>query len=176
MNIDIAELEKISAKLAIKLWNECCSANEYYDDRIYDMGELDEYENGRTPLQIVEDCEDVDWRHDFFWSHNDNLKSGDMYEAVDACVDFGTLANYLENNSLLNKYLDDDEIAEVLIHAENLDEDEWDKVLWIYTYGDIAEAHGYELTKEDINTLKGMISEGDDEIEDLLKMCKAKEN
>ena len=176
MNIEVAELEKISAKLAIKLWNDCCEANENYEDRIYDMSELDEYENGRTPLQIVEDCEDIDWRHDFFWARNDNLKSGEMYEAVDDCVDFDTLSNYLENNSLWDKYLDDDNKAEVLLHAENLDEDQWDAVLWIYTHGDIAEAHGYELTKEDIDTLKEMISEGDDEIKDLLKMCKVKEN
>ena len=107
----------------VSVHNTYCGKVRYDGDYIYEMEMFDEFENGRTPLQIAKDAADLDL-NDIWIRYNG---SGNLESTVcpvdDDWIDIDEIADYIIDN---DDALDNDEIREFLTKAyeEEYEEDE----------------------------------------------------
>ena len=59
---------ELSNSEKVRVWNEYCDKVNYFDDRIYQMHELDYLEQGTSPLDILKKANDNDFNpfEDYF--------------------------------------------------------------------------------------------------------------
>ena len=105
----------------VAVHNEYCDKVNYYDDKIYDMYEINDLLYGRSPLEIITDARDVDANDSYIrYDGYGNLESTDYPQDW---MDLDEIADYIAENdeALLN-----DDIRDLLdeIEAENEEEEE----------------------------------------------------
>ena len=105
----------------VAVHNEYCDKVRYYDDRIYDMYEINDLLYGRSPLEIITDARDVDANDNYIrYNGYGNLESTDC---PDDWMDLDEIADYIVEN---DDALRNDDIRDLLdeIEAENEEEEE----------------------------------------------------
>lgn len=105
----------------VAVHNEYCDKVRYYDDRIYDMYEINDLLYGRSPLEIITDARDVDANDNYIrYNGYGNLESTDC---PDDWMDLDEIADYIVDN---DDALRNDDIRDLLdeIEAENEEEEE----------------------------------------------------
>ena len=105
----------------VAVHNEYCDKVNYYDDRIYDMYEINDLLYGRSPLEIITDARDVDANDNYIrYNGYGNLESTDC---PDDWMDLDEIADYIVEN---DDALRNDDIRDLLdeIEAENEEEEE----------------------------------------------------
>ena len=108
----------------VAVHNEYCDKVRYYDDRIYDMYEINDLLYGRSPLEIITDARDVDANDNYIrYNGYGNLESTDC---PDDWMDLDEIADYIVEN---DDALRNDDIRDLLdeIEAENEEEEEEDE-------------------------------------------------
>ena len=105
----------------VAVHNEYCDKVSYYDDRIYDMYEINDLLYGRSPLEIITDARDVDANDSYIrYDGYGNLESTDYPQDW---MDLDEIADYIAEN---DEALRNDDIRDLLdeIEAENEEEEE----------------------------------------------------
>ena len=105
----------------VAVHNEYCDKVSYYDDRIYDMYEINDLLYGRSPLEIITDARDVDANDSYIrYDGYGNLESTDYPQDW---MDLDEIADYIVEN---DEALYNDDIRDLLdeIEAENEEEEE----------------------------------------------------
>ena len=105
----------------VAVHNEYCDKVSYYDDRIYDMHEINDLLYGRSPLEIITDARDVDVNDSYIrYDGYGNLESTDYPQDW---MDLDEIADYIAEN---DEALRNDDIRDLLdeIEAENEEEEE----------------------------------------------------
>ena len=105
----------------VAVHNEYCDKVHYYDDRIYDMYEINDLLYGRSPLEIITDARDVDANDNYIrYDGYGNLESTDFPEDW---MELDEIADYIAEN---DDALENDDIRDLLdeIQAENEEEEE----------------------------------------------------
>ena len=105
----------------VAVHNEYCDKVNYYDDRIYDMYEINDLLYDRSPLEIITDARDVDANDNYIrYNGYGNLESTDC---PDDWIDLDEIADYIVEN---DDALRNDDIRDLLdeIEAENEEEEE----------------------------------------------------
>ena len=105
----------------VAVHNEYCDKVSYYDDRIYDMYEINDLLYGRSPLEIITDARDVDANDSYIrYDGCGNLESTDYPQDW---MDLDEIADYIVEN---DEALYNDDIRDLLdeIEAENEEEEE----------------------------------------------------
>ena len=105
----------------VAVHNEYCDKVRYYDDRIYDMYEINDLLYGRSPLEIITDARDVDANDSYIrYDGYGNLESTDYPQDW---MDLDEIADYIAEN---DEALRNDDIRDLLdeIEAENEEEEE----------------------------------------------------
>lgn len=105
----------------VAVHNEYCDKVSYYDDRIYDMYEINDLLYGRSPLEIITDARDVDANDSYIrYDGYGNLESTDYPQDW---MDLDEIADYIVEN---DDALYNDDIRDLLdeIEAENEEEEE----------------------------------------------------
>ena len=106
----------------VSVHNTYCGKVRYNVDYIYEMEMFNEFENGRTPLEIASDAAGLDLNDIWIrYNGNGNLEST-VCPVDDDWIDIDEIADYIIDN---DDALDNDEIREFLIEAyEEEDEEE----------------------------------------------------
>lgn len=106
----------------VSVHNTYCGKVRYNGDYIYEMEMFNEFENGRTPLEIASDAAGLDLNDIWIrYNGNGNLEST-VCPVDDDWIDIDEIADYIIDN---DDALDNDEIREFLIEAyEEEDEEE----------------------------------------------------
>ena len=105
----------------VAVHNEYCDKVNYYDDKIYDMYEINDLLYDRSPLEIITDARDVDANDNYIrYNGYGNLESTDC---PDDWIDLDEIADYIVEN---DDALRNDDIRDLLdeIEAENEEEEE----------------------------------------------------
>ena len=115
-------LEGMDGWEIVSVHNTYCGKVRYDDDYIYEMEMFNEFENGRTPLEIASDAAGLDLNDIWIrYNGNGNLEST-VCPVDDDWIDIDEIADYIIDN---DDALDNDEIREFLIEAyEEEDEEE----------------------------------------------------
>ena len=115
-------LEGMDGWEIVSVHNTYCGKVRYDDDYIYEMEMFNEFENGRTPLEIASDVAGLDLNDIWIrYNGNGNLEST-VCPVDDDWIDIDEIADYIIDN---DDALDNDEIREFLIEAyEEEDEEE----------------------------------------------------
>ena len=93
----------------IELWIECCGANYYNDDRIYDMGELDYMLENKTASEILEMARGNDFNpnSDYFKFTTYGIESSN---SPDSWIEFSDMKDWLIGQfDKYNSFLDVEE-------------------------------------------------------------------
>lgn len=93
----------------IELWNEFCGANNYNDDRIYDMGELDYMLENKTASEILEMARGNDFNpnSDYFKFTTYGIESSN---SPDSWIEFSDMKDWLIGQfDKYNSFLDVEE-------------------------------------------------------------------
>lgn len=118
----------------VNLWNEYCDRNNYYDDRIYYMEEIDEIMNGQDVTYILNRAffGHDQWSEESSFNPNRDYFTFNGYGnliSMDA-IGYNEYANkfmcdYIDEDAIVNYILDNmdslecDEITEILDDYEN---------------------------------------------------------
>jgi len=103
----------------VSVWNEYCDRNNYFDDRIEDMGFLDDECEGMSATDIIKFVSGEEFDiHDNWYKHTIyGLRSFD--DPVDE-IDIDDLANYIEAH---DDDLGESELRDVLDETDDDDEE-----------------------------------------------------
>lgn len=102
----------------IDIWNTYCWENNYYEDEIFAMAELDDIARDMSPIEILEQFGDMNTNDDYFINHIYGWESfTNLYDEIylDDLVDYIT-RTFNDCHSI--------EIQEVLENFNMLNEDE----------------------------------------------------
>ena len=116
-------LEGMDGWEIVSVHNTYCGKVRYDDDYIYEMEMFNEFENGRTPLEIASDAAGIDLNDIWIrYNGNGNLEST-VCPVDDDWIEIDEIADYIIDN---DDALDNDEIREFLIEAyeEEVEDDE----------------------------------------------------
>lgn len=105
----------------VAVHNEYCDKVSCYDDKIYDMYEINNLLYGRSPLEIITDARDVNANDSYIrYDGYGNLESTDYPQDW---MDLDEIADYIVEN---DDALYNDDIRDLLdeIEAENEEEEE----------------------------------------------------
>ena len=105
----------------VAVHNEYCDKVRYYDDRIYDMYEINDLLYGRSPLEIITDARDVDANDSYIrYDGYGNLESTDYPQDW---MDLDKIADYIVETG---EDFGNDDIRDLLdeIEAENEEEED----------------------------------------------------
>lgn len=100
------------------IWNEYCDYNNYYDDRVYYVSELDELCYSMKPTEIISRYGDLDG-YEYFTDGVYTKGSNDLLDLID----YGALIDYIIDNE---EDFDNSDIADALEEIEEEDDDDWD--------------------------------------------------
>lgn len=100
------------------IWNEYCDYNNYYDDRVYYVSELDELCYSMKPTEIISRYGYLDG-YEYFTDGVYTEGSNDLL----ALIDYGALIDYIIDNE---EDFDNSDIADALEEIEEEDDDDWD--------------------------------------------------
>ena len=114
-------LEGMDGWQIVSVHNAYCEKVRYDGDRIYEMEMFDEFENGRTPLEIAKDAAGLNL-NDIWIRYNGygNLEST-VCPVDDDWIDIDEIADYIIDN---DDALDNDEIREILDEGEDEEEED----------------------------------------------------
>ena len=114
-------LEGMDGWQIVSVHNAYCGKVRYDGDYIYEMEMFDEFENGRTPLEIAKDAAGLNL-NDIWIRYNGygNLEST-VCPVDDGWIDIDEIADYIIEN---DDALDNDEIREILDEEEDEEEDD----------------------------------------------------
>ena len=81
------------------VWNEFCDRNNYIDERIYEMSDLNEYLQGLTPIEVIDSVSDGDFTtcSDFF------------QETIYGLSSFDDVSSHIDLDELVDDIFDDEE-------------------------------------------------------------------
>ena len=100
------------------IWNEYCDYNNYYEDKVYYVSELDELCYGMKPTEIISRYVDLD-SFEYFTDGVYTEGSNDLLDLID----YGALIDYIIDNE---EDFDNSDIADALEEIEEEDDDDWD--------------------------------------------------
>lgn len=81
----------------VTMWNEICDNYGNYEDRLYETSELDELLRGKTPLEIIELCQDIDIDAPYI---NDGIYGLETHYDIYDVVDDDDILDYIEEEEL----------------------------------------------------------------------------
>lgn len=114
---DVAEWELVS------VYNEYCEANNYYEERIYSMDEIDDLLCGLKPSEVLNAVgEDFNLNDKYFKENIYGLESSDYPE--DDWIDKEEIAKYVDDN---DDYLYCTALKEILDYWEDEEDEEDDE-------------------------------------------------
>ena len=100
------------------IWNEYCDYNNYYEDKVYYVSELDELCYGMKPTEIISRYGDLD-SFEYFTDGVYTEGSNDLLDLID----YGALIDYIIDNE---EDFDNSDIADALEEIEEEYDDDWD--------------------------------------------------
>jgi hypothetical protein len=117
---DIVEgaVDNLSECELLGIWNDYCDYNNYCDDRVYYVDELDELCYSMKPTEIISRYGELDGFEYF--------KDGVYVEGSNSLldlIDYGALIDYIIDNE---EDFDNSDIADALEEIEEEDDDEWE--------------------------------------------------
>ena len=119
---DIVEnaVDNLSECELLGIWNDYCDDNNYDDDRVYYVDELDELCYSMKPTEIISRYGDLDG----FEYFTDGVYTEGSNDLLDL-IDYGSLIDYIIDNE---EDFDNSDIADALeeIEEEEEDDDEWE--------------------------------------------------
>lgn len=101
------------------IWNEYCDYNNYCDDRVYYVSDLDELCYSMKPTEIISRYGDLDG----FEYFTDGVYTEGSNDLLDL-IDYGALIDYIIDNE---EDFDNSDIADALEEIEEEDDDDWDE-------------------------------------------------
>ena len=114
-------LEGMDGWQIVGVHNACCGKVKYDGDYIYEMEMFNEFENGRTPLEIASDAADLNL-NDIWIRYNGYGKlESTVCPVDDDWIDIDEIADYIIDN---DDALDNDEIRDILDEEEEDEEEE----------------------------------------------------
>lgn len=102
----------------IDVWNEYCRENNYYEDEIFAMAELDDIARDMSPIEILEQFGDMNTNDDYFINH---IYGGESFTNPCDVIYLDDLVDYI-TRTFNDCY--SIEIQEVLENFNMLNEDE----------------------------------------------------
>lgn len=117
---DIVEgaVDNLSENELLGIWNDYCDCNNYYDDRVYYVSDLDELCYSMKPTEIISRYGDLDG----FEYFTDGVYTEGSNDLLDL-IDYGALIDYIIDNE---EDFDNSDIADALEEIEEEDDDEWE--------------------------------------------------
>ena len=119
---DIVEnaVDNLSEWELLGIWNDYCDYNNYCDDRVYYVSDLDELCYSMKPTEIISRYGELDG----FEYFKDGVYTEGSNDLLDL-IDYGALIDYIIDNE---EDFDNSDIADALeeIEEEEEDDDEWD--------------------------------------------------
>lgn len=118
---DIVEgaVDNLSEWELLGIWNEYCDYNNYWDDRVYYVSDLDELCYNMKPTEIISRYGDLD-SYEYFKDGVYTEGSNDLLDLID----YGALIDYIIDNE---EDFDNSDIADALEEIEEEDDDDWDE-------------------------------------------------
>lgn len=115
---DIVEgaVDNLSENELLNIWNDYCDCNNYYDDKVYYVDELDELCYSMKPTEIISRYGDLDG-YEYFTDGVYTEGSNDLLDLID----YGALIDYIIDNE---EDFDNSDIADALEEIEEDDDDE----------------------------------------------------
>lgn len=115
---DIVEgaVDNLSENELLNIWNDYCDCNNYYDDKVYYVDELDELCYSMKPTEIISRYGDLDG----FEYFTDGVYTEGSNDLLDL-IDYGALIDYIIDNE---EDFDNSDIADALEEIEEDDDDE----------------------------------------------------
>lgn len=117
---DIVEnaVDNLSEWELLGIWNDYCDYNNYCDDRVYYVSDLDELCYSMKPTEIISRYGELDG----FEYFKDGVYAEGSNSLLDL-IDYGALIDYIIDNE---KDFDNSDIADALEEIEEEDDDEWE--------------------------------------------------
>lgn len=118
---DIVEnaVDNLSENELFNIWNDYCDCNNYCDDRVYYVDELDDLCYNMKPTEIISRYGDLDG----FEYFKDGVYTEGSNDLIDL-IDYGALIDYIIDNK---EDFDNSDIADALEEIEEEDDDDWDE-------------------------------------------------
>ena len=118
---DIVEgaVDNLSENELLNIWDNYCDCNNYYDDKVYYVSDLDELCYGMKPTEIISRYGDLDG----FEYFKDGVYTEGSNSLLDL-IDYGALIDYIIDNE---EDFDNSDIANALEEIEEENDDEWDE-------------------------------------------------
>jgi hypothetical protein len=115
---DIVEgaVDNLSECVLLNIWNDYCDYNNYYDDKVYYVDELDDLCYNMKPTEIISRYGDLDG----FEYFKDGVYVEGSNDLLDL-IDYGALIDCIIDNE---KDFDNSDIADALEEIEEEDDDE----------------------------------------------------
>ncbi len=165
MYIGEHELQNVSDGIVFKLYKAYIVANSYWDERCYDMSELDEMTYGWSTEEIIDRMKEVDTSDEYLWEQGGDYVSGSESDYLESVADYYGLANWLTNGTVWQRELEDEEVAEVFFYGDYLDIDEWTLLLEHYEHEEILNQRGGDIHKSEKEALESIAMDADDDDE-----------
>lgn len=112
-------LETMDAKNTLEIYREYAEKNSL--ESFFAMEEFDGLEDGRTPLQILQDISpDFNVNDEYIWNSIYGWESGSADDVIKELVDFAKLADFILENKVDAEDIENEEDIAYYIEAEVL--------------------------------------------------------
>ena len=114
-NAIVKFLKELDDNKVIELHNNYCEKNSYFDDCIYQMGELDEILSGKTPTEVIDALASGFNTSDDYFTYG--IYGVSSFDSISDCnsLDYDKLAEYVIDNESLEELFDEDELKEAFL-------------------------------------------------------------
>lgn len=117
---DVVEnaVDNLSENELLNIWDDYCDYNNYYDDKVYYVDELDDLCYNMKPTEIISRYRELDG----FEYFKDGVYAEGSNDLLDL-IDYGALIDYIIDNE---ESFDNSDIADALEEIEEEDDEDWD--------------------------------------------------